>query len=85
MRVLIPGALRSYTRASHVEAAGDTLDALFDDLDRRYPGLRFRVVDEQGLLRANMRLFVNGQGVRDLAHALRPDDFVAVVLALSGG
>jgi sulfur-carrier protein len=85
MNVLIPGALRSYTHASQVEADGDTLDALFADLERRYPGLRFRVVDEQNLLRPNMRLFVNGVGVRELQHALQPDDFVAVVLALSGG
>ena len=85
MKVLIPGALRSYTRQSHVQAEGDTLHALFADLDRRYPGLRFRVVDEQNLLRPNMRLFVNGVGVRDLHHPLLADDFVAVVLALSGG
>jgi sulfur-carrier protein len=85
MQVLIPGALRSYTHASHVEAVGDTLDALFDDLERRYPGLRFRVVDEQNQLRPNMRIFVNGRGVRDLGQALLPDDFVALVLALSGG
>jgi sulfur-carrier protein len=85
MKVLIPSAMHSYTHASHVEAVGDTLEALFADLERRYPGLRFRVVDEQNLLRPNMRLFVNGVGVRELGHALRPDDFVAVVLALSGG
>jgi molybdopterin converting factor small subunit len=85
MKVLIPAALRSYTRDAQVEAAGDTLDALFADLDRQYPGLRFRVVDEQDQLRPNMRLFVNGRNVRDLGHALRPGDFVAVVLALSGG
>ena len=85
MQVLIPGALRSYTRESRVEAAGDTLDALFNDLDRRSPGLRFRVVDEQHRLRPNMRLFVNGVGVRELEHRLQPQDFVAVVLALSGG
>ena len=85
MKVLMPGALRSYTRRLQVEAEGDTLDALFNDLDRQYPGLRFRVVNEQNQLRPNMRLFVNGQGVRDLGHALRPDDAVAVVLALSGG
>ena len=85
MKVLIPGALRSYTRDAQVEAVGDTLDALFTDLDSRYPGLRFRVVDEQGLLRPNMRIFVSGLGVRDMQHALKPDDFVAVVLALSGG
>jgi sulfur-carrier protein len=85
MKVLIPGALRSYTRESHVQAQGDSLQALFADLDQRYPGLRFRVIDEQGLLRPNMRLFVNGLGVRDMQHPLQPDDFVAVVLALSGG
>ena len=85
MQVLIPGALRSYTQASHVSGAGDTLAALFLDLDRRYPGLRFRVVDEQDRLRPNMRVFVNGLGVRELGHALRQNDFVAIVLALSGG
>ncbi len=85
MQVLIPGALRSYTGASHVEAVGDTLAALFLDLDRSHPGLRFRVVDEQDRLRPNMRVFVNGLGVRDLGHALHQSDFVAIVLALSGG
>ncbi len=85
MKVLIPGALRSYTHESSVEALGDTLDALFSDLNQRYPGLRFRVVDEQGQLRPNMRIFVNGAGVRDLQQALQPDAFVAIVLALSGG
>lgn len=85
MKVLIPGALRSYTRESQIEAIGHTLDEMFQDLERRYPGLRFRVVDEQNLLRPNMRVFVNGVGVRELQHALRPDDLVAIVLALSGG
>ena len=85
MNVLVPSALRSYTRASQVQADGGTLHALFAHLDRRYPGLRFRVVDEQQQLRPNMRVFVNGRGVRDLGHALAPDDFVAIVLALSGG
>ena len=85
MKVLIPGALQSYTRESQVEGVGNTLEELFADLDRRYPGLRFRVVDEQNQLRPNLRVFVNGSGVRELGHALQPDDFVAVVLALSGG
>jgi molybdopterin converting factor small subunit len=85
MKVLLPSALRSYTEASQVNAAGDSLAALFADLDRQYPGLRFRVVDEQGRLRPKLRIFVNGLGVRELGHRLRPDDFVAIVLALSGG
>jgi molybdopterin synthase sulfur carrier subunit len=85
VNVLVPSALRSYTGAPHVEATGDTLLALFADLDHRYPGLRFRVVNEQQQLRPNIRVFVNGLSVRNLDHALQPDDFVAIVLALSGG
>ena len=85
MQVLIPGALRSYTRQAQVEADGETLAALLLDLDRRYPGLRFRIIDEQDRLRPNLRLFINGLGTRDLGQALRPGDLVAVVLALSGG
>ncbi|MED5619645.1 MoaD/ThiS family protein [Ideonella sp. BN130291] len=85
MNVLVPSALRSYTGAAQVQAQGDTLLALFDDLERRYPGIRFRVVDEQQQLRANMRVFVNGLGVRDLAQPLQPQDAVAIVQALSGG
>jgi molybdopterin converting factor small subunit len=85
MKVLVPAALRSYTGSTQLEASGDTLLALFAELDRRYPGVRFRVVDEQQQLRPNMRIFVNGQGVRDLQHPLQPQDFVAIVLALSGG
>jgi sulfur-carrier protein len=85
LRVLVPPALHSYTRRSPVEATGDTLAAMFADLDQRYPGLRFRVVNEQGLLRTNMRVFVNGRSVRDMAHPLAAGDHVALVLALSGG
>ncbi len=85
MQVLIPSALQSYTKAARVEATGGSLHELFDDLEARYAGLRFRVVDEQGRLRANMRVFVNGVDTRDLSQPLRPADFVAIVLALSGG
>lgn len=83
--VLVPGALRSYTGAANVQAEGASLHALFADLERRYPGLRFRVVDEQQRLRPNMRLFVNGASVRDMAQPLAAGDHVAIVLALSGG
>ena len=85
MRVLIPGPLRSYTRRREVEAAGSTLDELLADLDRQYPGIRFRMIDEQDQIRAHMRFFVNGAQVFDMAHALRASDAVQIVQALSGG
>ena len=85
MKVLIPGPLRSYTREREVEAAGATLAELLADLDRRYPGLRFRMIDEQDKMRAHIRFFVNGEQVRDIKRPLRPADAVQIVQALSGG
>lgn len=85
MRVLIPSPLLSYTGRREVTAEGQTLAALLGDLDRQYPGLRFRVVDEQERLRSHMRFFVNGRQVFGLAHELLPSDTVHLVQALSGG
>ena len=85
MRVKIPSPLVSYTKAREVEANGATLDELVSDLDRTFPGIRFRVIDEQGRMRPHMRFFVNGELVRDLGHALAPNDEVQMVQALSGG
>jgi len=85
MKVRIPSPLISYTEKREVEAQGGTLEELLADLDRRYPGLRFRVIDEQGALRPHMRLFVNGTQVRELARELRPSDEVQFIQALSGG
>ena len=85
MKVLIPSSLHSYTNASQVEASGGTLFELLDDLDRHYPGLKFRVVDEQDQMRGHMRFFVNNEQVFDLTHALRPTDEVFLLQALSGG
>ena len=85
MKVLIPSPLLSYTGRSWVEADGDTLGALLLDLDRRYPGIRFRMIDEQDRMRRHVRFFVNGEATFDLALAIRPDDEVCIVQALSGG
>lgn len=85
MKVHIPGALRSYTEASVVEAGGADLGALLAGLDRSYPGLRFRVVDEQDGIRPHIRIFVNGAQVRELSQPLAASDEVIIVQALSGG
>jgi molybdopterin converting factor small subunit len=85
MKVLIPSPLLSYTHADEVDAAGATLTELLADLDRQYPGLRFRVIDEQDQMRPHIRFFINGEQVFDLARKLRPSDAVHIVQALSGG
>ena len=68
-----------------VEATGATIGELLDDLDRRYPGLRFRVIDEQDKMRPHMRFFVNGVQVFDMSRALASSDEIQIVQALSGG
>ena len=85
MKITIPGPLLSYTQQREVEAAGATLAELLADLERQYPGLRFRVIDEQDRMRAHMRFFVNGEQVFDIGRPLRPTDSVQIVQALSGG
>ncbi|HWQ38508.1 MAG TPA: MoaD/ThiS family protein [Burkholderiales bacterium] len=85
MKVLIPSALRSYTERAEAEASGATLGAVLAELERAYPGIRFRMIDEQDRIRPHIRIFVNGEQVRDLAQPLHPADEVVIVQALSGG
>jgi hypothetical protein len=75
----------SYTERREVDAAGSTIDELCRDLDRRYPGIRFRMIDEQDQIRPHMRVFVNGELIHDTRHPLRVTDDVQIVQALSGG
>jgi molybdopterin converting factor small subunit len=86
MRVQIPSALRSYTRQrAEVEAEGASVAALLADLERRFPGIRFRMIDEQDRVRPHLRIFVNRVEVHALDAALGPADEVHIVQALSGG
>ena len=85
MKVVIHSALRSYTERGEVEASGDRLDGVLVELDRLYPGIRFRMIDEQERIRPHIRLFVNGEQVRDLTKPLNAADELVIVQALSGG
>ncbi len=86
MKVYIPTPLRSYTGdRSEVEAAGTTIAEVLADLDRRYPGIRFRMIDEQDAIRRHIRIWVNKDEARALDVPLRPADEVIIFQALSGG
>ncbi len=86
MKVLLPSPLADYTaHRREVEAHGATLAELLADLDRRYPGIRFRIIDEQDAIRPHIKIFVNREQARALDRVLAPDDEVLVVAALSGG
>ena len=85
MIVLIPSALLSYTgRRSEVEAEGASVGAMLEDLDRRFPGIRFRVLDEQDRIREHLRVYVNGQPSQP-ATPIGAGDEVAILMSLSGG
>jgi molybdopterin converting factor small subunit len=86
VKVRIPTPLRSYTdQQSVVDAVGGTMSDLLDDLDRRFPGIRFRMVDEQGRLRQHMKLWVGQDAVTDLSTPVSETDEVTIMQALSGG
>lgn len=85
VRMLIASPLHSYTGSDDVELEGESLGALLDQLETRFPGIRFRIVDEQERIRRHMRFFINGAAVFDLAAPVGAGDEVCMVQALSGG
>ena len=86
IRVRIPTPLRSYTGGEKdVLAAGATVGEVLTDLDRRYPGMAFRVVDEQGVRRPHMIVWLHGERCRDLTAPVTAADEVVLMQALSGG
>ena len=86
MNVTLPTPLVEYTGGlREVEANGETLADLLHDLDRQYPGIRFRMIDEQDRIRAHIKLFVNAELERSLSAPLTTRDSVIIVAALSGG
>lgn len=85
MKVSIPSPLHSYTQGGDVCAAGATLAELLLDLDRQFPGIRFRMVDEQDRIRPHIRIFVNRERATALAVTLAVTDEVQILQALSGG
>jgi sulfur-carrier protein len=89
-RVAIPTPLRSYCGGAatvSVECAGlsPTLGDLLAGLDAAYPGIRFRMLDEQGALRPHIQVFVNATVQRNPRAILPPQADVMIVGALSGG
>lgn len=84
--VRIPSPLRSYTGgAAVVPGAGATVEEVLAHLERRFGGIRFRMVDEQNRIRPHIRLYLNTSEVTALSQPVRPGDTVHVICALSGG
>jgi sulfur-carrier protein len=93
IRVRVPTPLQSYTGSPEVQVAvpvlapelPPTLGGVLAALDIAYPGIRFRMIDEQGSVRPHIKLFVDSVLTRDLGTALPAGGTVMIVGALSGG
>ena len=86
MKVAVPSPLRSYTGQRHeVEASGASVAELLADLERQFPGIRFRMIDEQDQLRPHLRIFVDRREVRRLDTPLAGGEAIHILQALSGG
>lgn len=86
MIVHIPSPLLSYTdQQTPVEAQGETLIAVLRELDERYPGFLFRIVDEQEGIREHIRFFLGTTPVGELEASLAGVREVHIICALSGG
>jgi molybdopterin synthase sulfur carrier subunit len=86
MHVYIPGPLRSYTAGvSRVEARGRTLDEVLVALEAAFPGIRFRIVDEQDRIRTHIKIFVNAEQQQVIDGPVTGTDEIHIICALSGG
>lgn len=86
--VRIPTPLRTLTKGNdEVAATGDTVAAVIEDLERNYPGMRDRLLDEKGVRRF-INVFVGDEDIRFLdgvSTALKAGDRVTIVPAIAGG
>ena len=85
MNVIFPSQLQSYTHTPRLQVEGGTLDEVLAVLDRQFPGIRFRIIDEQDQIRPHIRIFVNREIARGLDFALQPEDEIRIIGAISGG
>lgn len=89
VQVRVPTILRTYTSGeSTVQAEGSTVAEVIDALEADYPGIKARIVDEQGALRKFMNVYVDNDDVRyveGLATPVSAKQQVSVIPAVAGG
>jgi molybdopterin synthase sulfur carrier subunit len=87
--VRIPTPLRAVTKgAAEVQAGGDTVADVIEDLEHQYPGLKERLVENGGEIRRFINIYVNQEDIRFLQGAkttLKAGDEVSIVPAIAGG
>jgi hypothetical protein len=87
-RIEFTPQLRRFTETPSLDVPAATLREALETAFERHPRLRGYVLDDQGHLRANVVVYIDGRASQDrrtLGDALRPDSSVYVLQALSGG
>lgn len=86
VRVRLAALLHSYTGGrSLIEVEAASVAEAIAEVDRRYPGLAFRIIDEQGAIRPHMNIFLGEERVSALSNPIENAAEIYVVGALSGG
>ncbi len=89
VRVRVPTPLRKLTNGvDEVNAQGNNVRALVEDLERNFPGIKERICDESGKIRRFVNVYVNGDDIRflqNLETSLKEGDNISIVPAIAGG
>ncbi|HEX9779651.1 MAG TPA: ubiquitin-like small modifier protein 1 [bacterium] len=87
--VRIPTPLQRLTNGQgEVACDGTTVAGILEDLERKHPGVRERICDEQGKLRRFVNVFVNEEDIRFLQGdqtSVKDGDEVSIIPAIAGG
>lgn len=87
-RVVFTQNLQRHVQCPPTEASGTSVREVLDSVFTRYERARGYVLDDQGMLRKHMAIFVDGQQIKDrclLSDPLKPDSEIYIMQALSGG
>jgi molybdopterin synthase sulfur carrier subunit len=89
VRVRVPTPLRRFTAGiDEVPADGASIKAVIEDLERRHPGMRERLLDEKGEIRRFVNIYLNGDDIRflnQLNSQVKDGDDISIVPAIAGG
>jgi molybdopterin converting factor small subunit len=88
VRIHIPTPLRQHTQGQPVvEASGETVQALLNDLGEKFPGITQRLFDN-GQVRRFVNVYLNDEDIRyldNLATAVKSGDELSIIPAVAGG
>ncbi|MBV8772411.1 MAG: MoaD/ThiS family protein [Deltaproteobacteria bacterium] len=89
IRVRVPTPLRRFTGGhDEITAQGDSIMAVIEDVERRHPGMRERLLDDKGELRRFVNIYLNGDDIRflsQLTSKVKDGDDISIVPAIAGG